>query len=74
MAKPLLDIHCINEEYCDYPVAVKLTMDDGSVQTYTLQNKTEYQFGKVMESLEKLTVGYRYTPPKRKRRAHRWKL
>jgi hypothetical protein len=72
MAKPLLHIHCINEQYCDYPVAVKIAMDDGSVQTYVLENKTDFQFRKVMESLDNITVGYRYEPKhgKRKNRIH----
>ena len=65
--KPLLDIHCHYDNYCDYPTAVKLTMTDGTVQTYILQNKTEYQFNKVMESLDKLDIGY----PKRKYRRRR---
>ena len=65
MAKPLLDVVCITEPYCDYPVAVRLTMDDGTVQTYNLENKTDYMFEKVMESLSRMKVGY---PPQRKRR------
>ena len=68
MAKPLLDIVCITEPYCDYPVAVRLTMDDGSVQTYTLENKTEYMFQKVMDSLDHMCG---YHPPEIKRRRHR---
>ena len=60
MAKPLLKIHCIEADYCDYPVAVRIAMDDGTVQTYALENKTDYQFGSVMKSLEKIAVGYQY--------------
>jgi len=60
MARPLLDIHCVTDEYCDYPVAVKIAMDDGTIQTYTLDCKSDLQFQKVMDSLEKLTVGYQY--------------
>lgn len=67
MARPLLDIHCITEESCDYPVAVKVAMDDGTVQTYTLDNKMDLQFKKVMNSLEKLTVGYQYKQRKRRK-------
>lgn len=67
MAKPLLDINCITEPSCDYPVAVRILMDDGTVQTYGLENKMEMQFAKVMNSLEKLTVGYQYRPKKRRR-------
>jgi len=71
MARPLLDIHCITEESCDYPVAVKIAMDDGTIQTYTLDNKMDLQFKKVMSSLEKLTVGYQYKSKRRKNRIHR---
>lgn len=67
MPKPLLGIHSIREPYCDYPVALKVNMDDGTVQTYVLQNKTDYQFKKVMESLD-LVVGYQYRPKKKNRR------
>lgn len=73
MAKPLLDIHCIEEEFCEYPVALKVAMDDGTIQTYALENKYDYKFEKVMESLGKVAVGYQYKP-KRKRRLHRGKL
>ena len=71
MAKPLLDIVCITEPYCDYPVAVRLTMDDGSVQTYTLENKTDYMFQKVMDSVRCMNVGYR--PPVQKKRRYRFR-
>ena len=74
MARPLLKVHCIEKDYCEYPVAVKIAMDDGTVQTYTLDCKADYQFDKVMKSLEKLTVGYQYKPETRKRRLHRGKL
>ena len=62
--KPLLDIHCEYDPYCDYPTAIKVAMHDGTVQTYILQNKTEYQFNKVMESLDSIVRGY----PRRKYR------
>ncbi len=65
--KPLLDIHCQYDPYCDYPTAVRLTMDDGTVHTYILQNRTEYQFNKVLENLDRMVVGY----PKRKYRRRR---
>ena len=67
MARPLLNICCVTEPYCVYPVAVRLTMDDGSVQTYTLENKTDIQFKKVMDSLDRMTVGYQYKPRRRNR-------
>ena len=69
VAKPLLDVVCITEPYCDYPVAVRLTMDDGSVQTYTLENKTDYMFQKVMDSVRQMKVGYR--PPEQRKRRYR---
>ena len=75
MAKPLLDIVCIEEDYCDYPVAVRITMDDGTVQTYGLENKYEYMFDKVMDNLNNIKVGYQYKPPRKRRsRLHRGKL
>lgn len=67
MPKPLLNIHCHYDTFCDYPTMVKLTMTDGSVQTYVLQNKTEYMFNKVLESLDNIRVGY----PRRKNRRNR---
>ena len=74
MAKPLLDIHCVTEPYCDYPVAVKILMDDGTVQTYELKNKTDYQFNKVMNALAKMQTGYQYMGEHRKSRIHKSKL
>ena len=70
MAKPLLDIVCIEEPYCDYPVAVRLTMDDGTVQTYNLENKTDYMFQKVMDSVRHMNTGYH--PPAQKKRRYRF--
>jgi hypothetical protein len=67
VARPLLDIHCITDEYCDYPVAVRIAMDDGTIQTYTLDAKEDYQFKKVMDSLKKMTVGYEYKPRRKNR-------
>lgn len=58
--KPLLDIHCVNEPYCQYPVAIRIAMEDGTVQTYELKNKWEYKFGEVMLNLEQMKVGYQY--------------
>ena len=61
MAKPLLDILCTKTEpYCPYPIEMKVTMDDGSIQTYILQNKTEYMFNTVLAGLNNLErmIGY----------------
>ncbi len=67
MAKPLLNIHCLQEPLCDYPTKLRVPMDDGTVQTYVLVNKTQFQFQKVIESLNQV-VGYQYKPEKRRRR------
>jgi hypothetical protein len=63
VAKPLADVTYYTEPCCDYPTMVKLTMDDGQVMTYVLQNKTDYQFQKLYESMKKLdslVEGYQY--------------
>ena len=76
MAKPLLKVHCIEKCGCEYPVAIRVAMDDGTVQTYALENHEDLMFRKVMESVEKvkMTVGYQYKPTKRKSRIHRSQL
>ena len=71
VARPLLDINCITEPSCDYPVAVKILMDDGTVQTYALENKMDLQFQKVMQCLDRIKIGYQYKPKKRRNRIHR---
>ncbi len=72
MAKPLLDILCTQTEpYCPYPIEMKVTMDDGSIQTYVLQNKTEYMFNTVLTGLNNLERMCGYHPPEIKRRRHR---
>ena len=73
MAKPILDIHCIMEPGCKYPVAVRLLMDDNTVQTYGLECKHELQFQKVMDSVN-ISIGYQFqgSPRRRKNRIHRW--
>ena len=72
MAKPLLDILCTQTEpYCPYPIEMKVTMDDGSIQTYVLQNKTEYMFNTVLTGLNNLERMIGYRPPRQKRRRFR---
>ena len=73
MARPILDVHCIMEPGCEYPVAVRLLMDDNTVQTYDLNCKHELQFQKVMDSVH-ISIGYQYEPKRnrRKNRIHRW--
>ena len=61
MAKPLLNIHGRTEPFCDYPTILKVPMDDGTVQTYVLENKTGYQFQNVMKCVKKYASnGYQY--------------
>jgi hypothetical protein len=74
MAKPLLDIHCVNEPYCQYPVSVKIAMDDGTVQTYELKNKMEYKFGEVIKCMARMETGYQYKGKHEKSRTHKRKL
>lgn len=68
MAKPLLDIHCVTKTGCDYPVAVRIAMDDGTVQTYALE-QPEPHFEEAMDALGRMfdcfrVVGYKYEPKK----------
>ena len=72
--RPLLDIHCVTEPYCQYPVAIKIAMEDGSIQTYELKNKMEYKFGQVMTALAKMETGYQYRGKHEKSRVHKGKL
>lgn len=74
LAKPLLDIHCVNEPYCNYPTAIKVAMDDGTIQTYELKNKMEYKFGEVMKCIAKMETGYQYRGRHQKSRTHRSEL
>ena len=71
MARPILDIHCIMEPGCEYPVAVRLLMDDRTVQTYNLDCKSQLQFQKVMDSVH-ISIGYQFKDrPRRRNRIHR---
>ena len=75
MARPLLKIHCITEDGCDYPVAVKIARDDGKVMTYCLENKMDLKFEKLKKDIERsVEIGYQYKPPKRRSRIHRSQL
>lgn len=61
MAKPLLNIHGRTESSCEYPTVLKVPMDDGTVQTYVLENKVEYQFDKVLKCISRFASnGYQY--------------
>ena len=75
MAKPLdVRICCITEPYCDYPVAVKITMDDGTVRTYALENKMDLKFDHLMKRVQKsIEIGYqcKYKGKHEKSRCHR---
>ena len=53
MAKPLLNIHGETEPCCQYPTVLKIPMDDGTIQTYALENKTDYQFENVMKCVRR---------------------
>lgn len=69
--KPLLHLHGEYEDFCEYPTVLKVPMDDGTVQTYELENKTEYQFDNVMKCLKRMKVGYQCGyPQKRRNRIH----
>ena len=73
MAKPLLDIKCITEESCKYPVAVRIAMDDGTVQTYDLKCEMHPNFSEAMDALDRMfdcihVTGYKYVPKDQRRR------
>lgn len=72
MAKPILDVCCIMEPGCEYPVAVRLWMDDNTAQTYNLDCKDELRFQKVIDSVN-VSVGYTFKciPKRVKNRIHR---
>lgn len=73
-ARPLSKVHCITKNGCDYPVAVKIAFDDGTVQTYTFQFEVSPQYliakNRFEESLN-ISIGYQYKP-KRKNRILWW--
>ena len=76
LAKPLLDVHCITEEGCKYPVALKVTMDDGTVQTYDYHCDVQPNFKEAMDALDRMfncitITGYQYVPPEQRRRKNR---
>ena len=71
MAKPLLNIHCIEDKYSEYPVQLKVTMDDGTVQTYNLEQKVEPHFEEAMDALDRMfaciQIGYQYEPQRQRK-------
>lgn len=76
MAKPLLDVKCVVEDSCKYPVALKVPMDDWTVQTYNLYCDQHPNFIEAMDALERMfdcfsTTGYQYNPQKPRRRKNR---
>lgn len=74
MAKPLLNIHGKTEQFCEYPTELKVPMDDGTVQTYVLENKTGYQFENVLKCVRRMKVGYQYRGRHEKSRVHKYQL
>ena len=77
MAKPILDVHCITAPGCEYPVAVRLLMDDKTVQTYILENSMSPNCQRAKSAFEEsieISIGYQYDPHprRRKNRIHRW--
>ena len=74
MAKPILDICCITAPGCEYPVAVKILMDDHTAQLYTLDTAMSPKVMKAKEKFEEsieISIGYQYKPRRRKNRIHR---
>ena len=74
MAKPLLDVCCITAPGCEYPVAVKILMDDNTAQVYTLDTAMSPKVMKSKADFEKsvhVSIGYIYKPRRRKNRIHR---
>lgn len=75
MAKPLVDVHCVTRPGCKYPVALKVAMEDGTVQEYTLNRNIEPYFNRSQDILAEsiqISIGYQYRP-RRKDRIHRCK-
>lgn len=71
MARPLVDLFCIEREGCKYPVAVRILMDDSTVQTYTLDSSVSPVVQKASDILKEsisISIGYQHMPMKRKRR------
>ena len=71
MARPLVDLFCIEREGCKYPVAVRILMDDNTVQTYTLDSRVSPVVQKASDILKHsidISIGYQHMPMKRKRR------
>lgn len=74
MAKPLLDIHCIRKPHCQYPMQLKVAMDDGTIQTYNLQTEQPIEhpnFREAMDALDRmfdcLDFGYHAEKPVRRK-------
>lgn len=71
MARPLVDLFCIEREGCKYPIAVRILMDDNTVQTYTLDSRVSPVVQKASDILKHsidISIGYQHMPMKRKRR------
>lgn len=75
MARPLVDLFCIEREGCKYPIAVRILMDDNTVQTYTLDNSVSPVVQKASDILKEsinISIGYQFMPKrKRRNRIHR---
>ena len=75
MARPLVDLFCIEMEGCKYPVAVRILMDDSTVQTYTLDSSVSPVVQKASDILKhsiNISIGYQHMPMrKRRNRIHR---
>ena len=74
MAKPLLDIHGVRRPGCEYPVVLKVAMDDGTVQEYALVNDVSPCFKRSQDILTEsisISIGYQFKPKKRRNRTHR---
>ena len=72
MARPLLDVVCVTEDSCEYPVALKVNKDDGTVQTNTLQFNIHPNFKEAMDALDRMfdcfeITGYQYKETNRRK-------
>lgn len=79
MAKPLLNVHYVRKPGCEYPMQLKVAMDDGTIQTYNLVTEKptpDPNFLEAMAALDRmfecLDIGYKAEKPvQRKYRRNR---
>lgn len=70
MARPLIKVCCVMKPGSDYPIAVKIPMDDGKVVEYEMKQNISPVFAQIKAQFDEslnISIGYQMGRKKKNR-------